>query len=145
MKNNDRYTELESQDANAVKVDEYTEGTRFSEFESVEAYLKQQLLDNKACELSTAAIRLYGAKRCKNGNICLFGKDVLTDKFEIHFLSVPYLAGIAPAGVVTVNILKDDDGIPEGLELQESDEVLSAKLKDLRLVLVDGKAIKIKA
>lgn len=145
MKNNDRYAELENTDINAVKVDEYTDGMRFSEFESVEDYLKQQMLDNKAAELQTTAIRLYGAKVCKNGNICLYGKDVLTDKFNVFFLSVPYLAAISPAGIVTVNVIKDEDGIPEGLELEETSEVLSDKLKGFRLVLVDGKAVKIKA
>lgn len=139
-----RDKELNSTAKNAVKIDEYTDGTAYSTWESVEDYLSQQMKENAAAQLKTRAVRLYGAKRCKNGNMCLFGKDVITDAFCLFFVSVPKLHAISPKGLITIEIEKDTDGVPTGLSIAESDKVLTDKVKDLRLVLVDDEPIQIK-
>lgn len=139
-----RDRELNPTTKNAVKIDEYTDGTAYSTYESVEEYLEQQLKENAAAMLTTKAVRLYGAKRCKNGNICLYGKDVISDAFVLYFVSVPTMKAISPEGLITVEVLKDDDGVPTGLDIAETDKVLTDKVKDLRLVLVDDKPVQIK-
>ena len=48
------------------------------------------------------------------------------------------LAGVQP------KIVYDKDGIPDGVEFEQDDAVLSAMLHDKRLVILNGKPIKIK-
>lgn len=125
-----------------VKIDEYTEGQAYSVFESSEDFFKQWAKDNaNENGKGVQAVRIKGVKTCKNGNICLFGPDVVTGTMAVYFVSkgvFGVLSGISP------KVIYDNDGIPNGVEFEQTDEVLSAMLTDKRLVLLNGKPIRIK-
>lgn len=78
----------EYMDENAVKIDEYTEGQGYSVWESQDAYLKAQALENiQAQQTEPLQGDILSAKVCKNNNIMLFIKLPNGEKTNV-FLSV---------------------------------------------------------
>ena len=136
-----RDNEYQNIDGN-VKIDEYTDGQAYSVFESSEEFFKQWAKDNAQDNgQDVQAVRIKGIKTCKNGNICIYGPDVVTDTMTVHFVTpgrFSVISGVQP------KIVYDKDGIPEGVEFEQDDAVLSAKLYDKRLVIMQGKPMGIK-
>ena len=138
MKRDNEYQNIDG----SVKIDEYTDGQAYSVFESSEEFFKQWAKDNAQDNgQGVQAVRIKGVKTCKNGNICIYGPDVVTDTMTVHFVSpgrFGIISGIQP------KIVYDKDGVPEGVEFEQDDAVLSAKLYDKRLVILQGKPMGIK-
>ena len=141
MKKQNRHTEY--MDENAVKIDQYSEGQAYSVFESEEEFFKQWAKDNAQEQAGNKrAVVIKGVKTCKNGNLCIFGNDTLTDAFCLHFLGKGKFSALCPEIAKPTPVL-DEEGIPVGLEVAD-DEIISTQLKDRLLVLVNNTPVKIK-
>ena len=138
MKRDKEYQNFDGQ----IKIDEYTDGQAYSVFESSEEFFKQWAKDNATDNgQGVQAVRIKGLKTCKNGNICIYGPDVVTGTMSVYFLNpglFSALSGVQP------KIVYDKDGIPDGVEFEQDDAVLSAMLHDKRLVILNNKPVKIK-